>query len=386
MSQGDLREQTTENYATSSHLDKGKFTPVTIAEVSLAGKPPPPPGKKGTFTPYTLAKSLVRGAAQIGTGLVDLAVLPQTIVYNKAGIDFNKNFPGTTEWATNKGIIPPEQPGLINQGIELGTSMLSPENLAKNAATAGIFIGTNAKTFDFDALNLAEKMRAAKDSAKKIWDQTGTRFWRSGPRQEISDAAKDGVRIFPEYLKDLRTFQAQTYKDYFKSKLPWQSTEPLTNKVAALGEILDHKELYKAYPGFKKLRVIATSSKLPGHASFIPESGIIKVSYIDMLNQNYSPLLHEIQHAIQSEENWYSLGSNIEYEVARLRKRFPNVNEDRLREVAFEYYKRNPGEVEARLTQARLKKTKAERQKAFPDDDMDRTIAQMLKTNEEFKK
>ena len=98
--------------------------------VSLAGKPEEDdkPSKIAQ-----LLRSVARGAPQAVTGLVDLAALPLTAT----GMIDSKNVFGSTDYLTEKGLLPKPQPGLGNQTAEVlagGLMPLSPAAIRQTVA------------------------------------------------------------------------------------------------------------------------------------------------------------------------------------------------------------------------------------------------------------
>lgn len=90
--------------------------------------------------------SIARGVPQMATGFVDLAALPLTAT----GLVDSKDVFGSTDYLTNKGLLPPKQEGLDNETTELVSSILSPAGAAKGALTglgalAGIGMTKGAK-------------------------------------------------------------------------------------------------------------------------------------------------------------------------------------------------------------------------------------------------
>uniref|UniRef100_A0A6M3KF35 Large polyvalent protein associated domain-containing protein n=3 Tax=viral metagenome TaxID=1070528 RepID=A0A6M3KF35_9ZZZZ len=69
---------------------------------------------------------------------------------------------------------------------------------------------------------------------------------------------------------------------------------------ANLEDILDHPELYKAYPEFKNMRVVASENVKPLSASF--NGNEIWIGADTPANLSKSTLLHEINHAVAAKE------------------------------------------------------------------------------------
>jgi hypothetical protein len=76
-----------------------------------------------------LALAVARGVPQAVTGFVDLAALPLTATGRMKAEDVF----GTTDYLTNRGLLPPPQEGLASESAELLSSMASPGGAAKAA-------------------------------------------------------------------------------------------------------------------------------------------------------------------------------------------------------------------------------------------------------------
>jgi len=75
-----------------------------------------------------------------------------------------------------------------------------------------------------------------------------------------------------------------------------------------LGDVIDHPELFSRYPSFKEMPVTVESN--PGYAgSFHPQSESISLKVDRNISDIRKTLLHEIQHAVQHEED-FALGGN----------------------------------------------------------------------------
>jgi hypothetical protein len=144
----------------------------------------------------------------------------------------------------------------------------------------GIFAGEQSATWD--ATKAAERARLEAQgglSDEEMWRQTGT--WR-GPdgklRQEIDDS---GARFFLPNM---------TRNNAFTGKME---------------DVLDHPELYAAYPWMKNL-TIKFDPNLRSLGRADPSSGIIEIRS-DLLNNPdsvKSTILHELQHGVQAYEHF----------------------------------------------------------------------------------
>lgn len=141
-----------------------------------------------------------------------------------------------------------------------------------------IFIGKNAKTWDANAAKRAEELEASGANPESIWRETGTFRAPDGElRQEISDVG---------------------------SRLVKESESGLPSNVA-----FEHPGgLYQAYPDIGKQTIIRTGQPLEDRAiaNYNPDAQL--VSFGKNAPQNQEELaavgLHELQHAIQSRENF----------------------------------------------------------------------------------
>jgi hypothetical protein len=81
----------------------------------------------------SLGLSAARGIPQLATGFVDLAALP----FTATGMLKPEQAVGSTAYLTSKGLLPPEQQGLLNQTTELVSSAMNPAIAAKAALAKG---------------------------------------------------------------------------------------------------------------------------------------------------------------------------------------------------------------------------------------------------------
>jgi hypothetical protein len=135
-----------------------------------------------------------------------------------------------------------------------------------------IFIGDKAKTWD------ATRAQAAQDLLRKGVNphaKTGVHAGAEGKlRQEIDDSLS-AMKVTKEQLL-------------------------ATPDGMRMADVLDHPELYKAYPEFADIKVYGRNR---GSSSFKPEANIFELGtegYTDLR----SPLLHEAQHKIQELQRW----------------------------------------------------------------------------------
>lgn len=179
-------------------------------------------------------------------------------------------------------------------GGGVGGSRAMPNPTGQGGKDVAMFAGRNASTADLEALKRFNELRSQGVPSSASYRETG---WMTGaeglPKFEISDDAARALVPNPEKGQDI----------------------PRVN----LGQVLEHPELYKAYPELQSYSVYL--NKPTGAAgSFDPYNKVFQVDprVLDPQNPFYSPekaknlLLHETQHAVQRLENFES-GGNPEF-------------------------------------------------------------------------
>jgi len=254
-----------------------------------------------------------------------------------------------------------------------------PDDLARGLPLmAGIFAGKSAKTADLAKLMKAEELRAAGVPDSKIWGETGWTFGfpDKNPRFEIPD-------------------NAAKFRETPRENL----TLPMPTDRA-----ISHQDLFAAYPDVRDTRTMFDKS-LGGSY----DGNYIRVGTADA-PYPMGTQLHELQHAIQQREGFARGGSpenapipfmdeisairtaknklNIDpyaiqnkrasgyplqqYEIDRYKtwEDLTTKEDDLLAKShkvsPHEAYRRLAGEAEARLTQARMNMTPAERAASYP--------------------
>lgn len=312
-----------------------------------------------------------------------------------------------------------ERAGLISGErrpiAEMLGGIMTPDP-ADAAKLGAMFIGPLARTWDAAAGQKAVEMEAAGIDPRKIWEETGT--WK-GPdndwRQEISDlnsqywpgrafenanqSLKDTQNIYDDarllrYFMDENEIKVGDAKKKFEltmNRPPRQESglfakqyssdeinqlrnEALQNEQerrksfnTLQGNILEHSELYEAYPELAGMNFqVRPREKMEGlSGAYYPLNDYIKISdeHAYKLGSGKSINIHELQHAIQERENFARGG-------------VPEMFSDT--ESPFEQYRRLAGEAEARATQARIGLTPQQRRALFPEDSYDVPIREMI--------
>lgn len=225
--------------------------------------------------------------------------------------------------------------------------VLNSSNLSGVGGMLGTMIGKNALTFNTADAIRAEELKAQGYNAREIWDKTQNRIWNTGIRQEIDDSV----------MKIKNPFQEGNLNKEF-------IIDDDGISVTHLSKLIDHPELFKAYPNLKKTTIRVDPSYSKGEASYSPSDDVITIGLTPDDKVDTQSLLHEIQHAIQAREGWQGGGSPDQFggRVIVL----PNGQMKKVNN--FTEYQTLAGEWEARQTQLREKLTAEQRAKTFPDD------------------
>ena len=255
----------------------------------------------------------------------------------------------------------------------LATTGLAKAGLSKPIPDAefGVFAGRRSSTADHKALAAAIEAEKKGVSADDILE--GTSWYRGYdklPRYEISD---DTAKLNDRFTA-VKDRNSAIYNN--------------------LSDVLDHPELFKAYPDMANMLVKIDPTLGRGQGvSYKPDhfytEGMIGLAHPDSpllpsemragssnsMNDSLSVLLHEIQHQIQAREGFVG-GSSPDYVArqigpAQLNARSKEgVPSDVLSQAIRNLYRRNAGEVEATQAQIRQDMTPAERRMFLPIDDL----------------
>ena len=194
--------------------------------------------------------------------------------------------------------------------------------------TLGSFMGIQSKTIDKTRLYKAQNMEMDGMHPEDIWNETQTfrgadNRWRQVILDKDSKLKREGLeytpgeKIKPSWGKADWGNKPETVSvpDRFKHLKDDASLDDIfkyltkgPGKSIRLDEVLDHPELYKAYPWLKDIRV----SPMPSDHDYL---GMAKGSDIWMAAQPEkefrSTLMHEVQHLIQDREG-FARGGNVE--------------------------------------------------------------------------
>ncbi len=195
---------------------------------------------------------------------------------------------------------------------------------AKVEGTKLSISGVNSKTADKSLLSKAEQLLDSGVDSETVRQETG---WYKGYdgqwRYEIDDSKflfnPDGNVVTPEILR-VRELH-EKLKNNTLTKDEFDEYKTLYNKVdlsdvfpGTLGRLVEHKELFEAYPQLKDIRLIFDDLGEHTDALYDSRQKVIKINNA-LVGDNEgikTVLIHEIQHAIQDIEG-FARGSSIEY-------------------------------------------------------------------------
>lgn len=229
------------------------------------------------------------------------------------------------------GAIPAQEAQRTSSAIQKETSAASERKTGPPARFS--YAGRNANGANLESLREAQEMQAAGADMESIRKATG---WHEGMdgkwRWEIDDSKMEyhraGDALFgrnhPEYAEQQRLEQKMLYgelTDTEQARLramteTWgRERNRLSERVergnARLEDVLDHEELFRAYPQLRHVRVVFDEMPKGVLGSFSAEGNQITISE-ELRGAPQDVLIHEIQHAIQNAEG-FAKGSNRQY-------------------------------------------------------------------------
>lgn len=251
----------------------------------------------------------------------------------------------------------PMTPRNIGRAFELASAgIFGPGPIAAKVVdgTLGVMAGVGSKTANKIDNTLANAMESRGFSHDQIYNATG---WYRGLdnkwKYEIPDT---GMKAKANLIKP---------GDY------------------KLDQVIDHPELFKAYPDLKDLKIKVVES-IPFGDSGAPRLGMfdhntqtLTIAATDVSKMKQT-IIHEIQHAIQNREG-FARGTNLDYEADKLlnlvlNKMSENISPEKnnllgdfakrlllndhkdYNNPAIHSYLRNFGEYEAEVVRNRLKR------------------------------
>lgn len=229
------------------------------------------------------------------------------------------------------GAIPAQEAQRTSSAIQKETSAASERKTGPPARFS--YAGRNANGANLESLREAQEMQAAGADMESIRKATG---WHEGMdgkwRWEIDDSKMEyhraGDALFgrnhPEYAEQQRLEQKMLYGELTDTEQAslraltetWgRERNRLSERVergnARLEDVLDHEELFRAYPQLRHVRVVFDEMPKGVLGSFSAEGNQITISE-ELRDAPQDVLIHEIQHAIQNAEG-FAKGSNRQY-------------------------------------------------------------------------
>lgn len=208
------------------------------------------------------------------------------------------------------------------------------------------YAGEGAWNADFAALEVAQQMEREGEDAETIREDTG---WFRGMdgrwRFEIDDSearysrygdaaakrASPGYAEREELLAKFWSDEGLTVEEEHRlAELDeiWEDEPDRLNKLVSEGKatldmILDHEDLYRAYPGLRNVHVVFADLGPGTSGGWNPRLFTIRLdkSLRGWGTEARSTLLHEVQHAIQDTEG-FTRGASPDYWERQLREGF----------------------------------------------------------------
>lgn len=251
--------------------------------------------------------------------------------------------------------------------------------------------GENARTANFEELDIARRLDADGESAETIFRETG---WYKGMdgkwRFEIDDSGmefrkdgdarlmrEDGYRRLSELTdKWAESFQNGTeltdYELAEMERLQDEYSDAVWEEKYMLTDFLRHDELFKAYPKLKgvSLRFVELPSGTSGF--FSKRSNTIVLSD-QLFGRDADTLIHELQHVIQSYEG-FTKGSSPKYWNERMEEGYSKRWDTGEEMMPSELYRNTAGEIEARDAAERRSLTAEQRRTIMPKTADENTV------------
>lgn len=231
-----------------------------------------------------------------------------------------------------------------------GLMVAGPAPVASKMAdgTLGSFMGVKSATFNRKALEEAHEMTANGVHPDEVWDKTGTfAGWDSRWRQEVPDTRmklkEENLKITqpptqkPDGLTPEQRVKADTFLG-FKNNLDQPTVDLLpehkkyfNKEKLFLDQIMDHPELFKAYPELRNVKVETTPPFAWGVSGAYNKQTNTLMMASAKVEEFKGTLMHEIQHAIQGIEGFEQGASKQQF----ITKDWPDLHK------AFNEFKAN---------------------------------------------
>ena len=208
---------------------------------------------------------------------------------------------------------------------------------------------------DAEQIARAQELEAQGENAKTIWSET--HLTRDGGGAWVREISDRGAKLYP-------------------------NGNARGEKGSRLADYLEHPELYEAEPGIADINVELGTLSESEKGKYSPQERTLRFAKDTFKNKSMSDIMHEVQHAIQNEEELATGGSrklayaalvSDAYEAVKDTPEFQSLQtkEERLHYLeeaaATNGYVNLGGEKMARQTAKRWYYTKDQREKTWPD-------------------
>lgn len=311
-----------------------------------------------------------------------------------------------------------EQQGVYNQ-FAGPASVMSPINrVALYRAQKSLDAGADAEQVRVDTgwfMGKDGKMRYEISDKNAVPKEMNMPAILQVPRNDLRkqaarDVLGDGWEAMDRSAPDIREAITNRWDELASAQDA--ALQEWANRPLSLSDVLDHPELFRAYPGMANMKVEMVPMDRLSLGSYNLETDTITLNgqptQRKLLKEQVSTLLHEVQHAIQQREGFarggnpqsmkwddYSPAFKAKIEGAREKAReYHAAGKEYARDLAlneaqqlvqkaqFEAYQRLLGEVEARDTQWRASMDDMDRRIMTPDQGKDDVIIRW--NNQEF--
>ena len=142
--------------------------------------------------------------------------------------------------------------------------------------------------------------------------------------------------------------------------------ERLENGTATLENILEHDQLFEAYPQLRDVKVELEDLPAGTEGSYDRKTNTVTLPRSGMRTTSRGTVAHEWQHAIQKIED-FARGSSPAYWNERMEEGYSKHRADGTEMTPYDLYRNTAGEIEARDVANRLDMTDEERMATPPD-------------------
>lgn len=249
-----------------------------------------------------------------------------------AGIPVSAAPIGGADWLRTQFNLPKQADESIAATLGSLIGAPSPADMKALVGLGGIMMGPKSRTWNKEAEEMLQAYQDAgntdQEIRRKLFEHLNVYEGADGKaRQEI-----------PDYAAKLRIGAGES-------------------RSQGLADVLDHPELFEAYPILQQVRVQPKPAAADmGNASFSRRKGEVpQIEFNPNSNSAITDLLHEVQHAVQLLEGFPKGGTAAQMRTSpefaqRKQATGGKVSDDG---IAAHLYRRLAGEVESRLIESR---------------------------------